>query len=72
MLGMLYVQEKLRELETERALVRSRMPRPPRVPRRPGPRTPLLAPLARRAGRALRRLGAGLEAWGAASSRSAG
>ncbi len=52
----IYVSEKLRELEEERAR---------RAPERPSPkRKPvLLGPAARRTGRALRRIGEGLEAW---------
>ncbi len=55
----IYVNEKLRELEEERAR---------RAPERPSPnRKPvLLGPAARRTGRALRRIGEGLEAWGTA------
>jgi len=48
-----YVSEKLRELEAERAH---------RASPRPAP-TPMLGPLARAAGRALRRMGEGLESW---------
>jgi hypothetical protein len=48
-----YVTEKLRELDIE--LTR-------RAPPRPAP-TPLLSPLARAAGRALRWMGEGLESW---------
>ena len=52
----IYVSEKLRELEDEPA-------RPP--PERPSPRRgPVLRPAARRAGRALRRIGERLEVWG--------
>ncbi len=53
----LYTREKLREFEEER---RARH----RVHPVPAP-APLAAPLLRRAGRTLRRLGEGLEAWGA-------
>ena len=55
----IYVSEKLRELEEERA--RRKAGRPARN-RRPV----LLGPAARRTGRALRWLGEGLEAWGGA------
>jgi hypothetical protein len=48
-----YVSEKLRELEAERARRASLGPQP----------TPVLGPLARAAGRALRRMGEGLESW---------
>ena len=48
-----YVTEKLRELDIE--LTR-------RAPPRPAP-SPVLGPLARAAGRALRRMGEGLESW---------
>ncbi len=51
----LYTNEKLRELEAER---RARAGRHPQAPERP-----LAAPLLRRAGRTLRRLGEGLESW---------
>ncbi len=71
MLGMLYAQEKLREFELERALARGRLAREAKPPRRGNGRMPLLATLARRVGRALRELGAGIEAWGTASSGSA-
>jgi hypothetical protein len=58
MWGHIYVSEKLRELEDEAAR---------RTPERPLPnRKPVLGPVARRAGRALRRIGEGLEAWGSA------
>lgn len=51
-----YVSEKLREFELEK-----RMP-----PRRDPPRKnkPIVGPVARRAGRVLKRIGAGLEQWG--------
>ena len=53
MLTDLYVREKLRELEAGR-----------RVPPRPrSTSSPVLGPLARAAGRALRRMGEGLESW---------
>ncbi len=55
----LYTREKLRELEEERRARRSRHPVPASEP--------FAAPLLRRAGRALRRLGEGLESWGSAS-----
>ena len=48
-----YVTEKLRELDIE--LTR-------RAPPRPAP-SPVLGPLARAAGRVLRRMGEGLESW---------
>lgn len=71
MLGPLYVQEKLREMELERAMARQRRRselRPPAGPRGPRRRRPTaIAFVARTAGRALRRLGSGLEAWGTAS-----
>ena len=51
-----YVSEKLREFAHERRSL------PPAGPRRK--KRPFLQPLARRAGRALRRVGEGLEAWG--------
>ena len=59
----IYVSEKLRELEEERAR---------RAPETSSPnsRPVLLGPAARRTGRALRRIGEGLEAWG--TSRPAG
>jgi hypothetical protein len=54
--GDIYVSDKLRELEAERTR---------RVPETPPPnRKPVLGPMARRAGRALKRIGEGLEAWG--------
>ncbi len=56
----LYTAEKLRELEEERLGRRSRHLR--QVPTRA---RPLAAPALRRVGRTLRRLGEGLEAWGA-------
>jgi DNA-binding HxlR family transcriptional regulator len=62
----LYTAEKLRELEEERLARRSRHPRLPRRPRRP-PASSVL----RRAGRALRRLGEGLDSWGAAPEGAA-
>jgi hypothetical protein len=62
----LYTREKLREFEEER---RDRRHRHPRLPRRR--RLPPGAPLLRRAGRALRRLGEGLESWGAARPEGA-
>ena len=56
MWGDIYVSDKLRELEAERAR---------RAPETPLPdKNPVLGPLARRAGRALKRIGEGLEAWG--------
>ncbi len=54
----IYVSEKLRELEEERA--QRSLPRPPTNKR------PVLGPAVRRAGRTLRRIGEGLEAWGSA------
>ncbi len=59
----LYTREKLRELEAERRARRSRHPR--------APGRPFVAPLLRRIGRALRRLGEGLESWGAARPENA-
>ena len=50
-----YVTEKLRELDIDLAR---------RAPPRPAP-SPVLGPLARAAGRALRRMGEGLESWAA-------
>jgi hypothetical protein len=55
----IYVSEKLRELEEERARRASERPSPKRRP-------VLLGPAAQRTGRALRRIGEGLEAWGTA------
>ncbi len=55
----IYVSEKLRELEEERARREAGRPAPKRRP-------VLLGPAAQRTGRALRRLGEGLEAWGTA------
>lgn len=54
----IYVSEKLRDLEEERAL--RALQRPPTNKR------PVLGPAARGAGRTLRRIGEGLEAWGSA------
>jgi hypothetical protein len=54
--GDIYVSDKLRELEGERARRAAEMP--------PPDKKPVLGPLARRAGRALKRIGEGLEAWG--------
>jgi len=48
-----YVSDKLRELDAELAR---------RAPPRPAPAS-MLGPLARAAGRALRRIGEGLESW---------
>jgi hypothetical protein len=59
----LYTREKLREFEAERRNRRSRHPVPDPAP--------FAAPLLRRAGRTLRRLGEGLESWGAACPESA-
>ena len=56
----LYTHEKLNELEQER-LRRAPFIEPP-TPRR----NPIFGPLAAGAGRALRRVGEGLESWGAA------
>ena len=50
-----YVSDKLRELEAE---LTRRVP-----PRSRSTATPLVGPLARTAGRALRRVGEGLESW---------
>ncbi len=55
----IYVSEKLRELEEERMRREAGKPAPNRRP-------VLLGPAARRTGRALRRLGEGLEAGGTA------
>jgi len=57
MLTDLYVSEKLRKLEVERA--RRAPPRPPSTP------SPVLGPLVRAAGKVLRRAGEGLESWAA-------
>jgi hypothetical protein len=57
-----YVSEKLRELQ-EAAPAR-RVPAPPSRGRKP-----VIGPIARRAGRALRRVGEGLESWGAPPPR---
>ena len=54
-----YVTDKLRELEAERAR---------RAPPRPQP-APIMGPLARAAGRALCRIGEGLESWAAPPAR---
>lgn len=59
MWGDIYASQKLRQLEDERRRHGSERPRPDRKP--------VLGPVARRAGRALRRIGEGLEAWGSAS-----
>ena len=59
----LYTREKLRELEEERWARQSQHPAP--AP------TPFAAPVLRRAGRALRRLGESLESWGAAHPEGA-
>ncbi len=63
MLNM-YATEKLRELDQEfRARQRAfRLPAPSRKP--------VVGPLARATGHAIRRLGEGLEAWGAPPPRS--
>ncbi len=59
-----YVTEKLRELDQE-----SRANR--RAFRLPAPaRKPVVGPLARATGHAIRRLGEGLEAWGTPPPRS--
>ena len=55
----IYVSEKLRELDEERARRKAGRPAPNKRP-------VLLGPAARRTGRALRRIGEGLEAWGTA------
>lgn len=56
----IYVNEKLRELQKLDAKNTHRPPvQPPRRSK------PVLGPIARRAGRALRRFGEGLESWGA-------
>lgn len=57
----LYTQEKLRELEEESARRRHHLLEP----------KPLLAPVLRWAGGALRRLGEALESWGATRPESA-
>ncbi len=63
MLNM-YVTEKLRQLDQE-----SRTNQ--RAFRLPAPaRKPVVGPLARATGHAIRRLGEGLEAWGASPPRS--
>ena len=53
MLTDLYVREKLRELEADRRAL-------PRLPSTPAS---VLGPIARAAGRAMRRMGEGLESW---------
>ena len=53
MLIDLYVVNKVRELEAERAQRASQRPQP----------VPIMGPLARVTGRALRRIGEGLESW---------
>lgn len=53
-----YVSEKLRELEKDERERYYREPKP-----KPKPK-PIVGPVARRAGKALRRFGEGLEAWG--------
>jgi hypothetical protein len=53
MLTDLYVREKLWELEADRRAQ-------PRLPSTPAP---VLSPIVRAAGRALRRMGEGLESW---------
>lgn len=55
MLTDLYVREKLRELDAERA--RRALPHPSLTP------VPMVGLLARAAGRVLRRVGEGLESW---------
>jgi hypothetical protein len=68
MLGSPDTLEQIRRFELERALRRhERLAQAGGLPRKRG-RPPVLAPVARGAGRALRRLGAGLEAWGGVSS----
>lgn len=68
MLGSPETLERIRRLELERALARhERLAVAGGLPRSKR-RMPVLAPVARGAGRALRRLGSGLEAWGGASS----
>jgi hypothetical protein len=68
MLGSLDTMENVRKLELERLELRHRrlalaggLSRKKKAP-------PVIGPVARGAGRTLRRLGAGLEAWGGASS----
>lgn len=53
----IYVAEKLRELE-QTGQRHGPFREPPRKPR------PVIGPIARKAGRALRRFGEGLESWG--------
>ncbi len=68
MLGSPDILEDIRKLELERAMTRhARLAQAGGLPR-PKRRPPVLAPMARGAGRVLRRLGSGLEAWGGASS----
>ena len=55
----MYVSEKLRDLAEEKALRDTRRPPPPK-------KKPVGGPMARRAGRTLRRIGERLEAWGSA------
>ena len=50
-----YVTNKVRELEAERAQLASQRPQP----------TPVVGPLARVTGKALRRIGESLESWAA-------
>ena len=55
----IYVAEKLREIQMIQAAQRPPDGEPPRKAK------PVIGPVARRAGRALRRFGEGLESWGA-------
>ncbi|HXF50112.1 MAG TPA: hypothetical protein VNM43_00310 [Dehalococcoidia bacterium] len=68
MLGSPDILERIRTLELERAMLRHERLALAGGPPRPKRRPPVLGPVARGAGRALRRLGSGLEAWGGASS----
>lgn len=56
-----YVDEKLRELREADLNSRSERPQPPRKPK------PVIGPVAKKTGQALRRLGENLEAWGASA-----
>ena len=65
-MNYLYTIEKLRELEQARM---SKLA--PGQPREKTRRKPIFGPLATGAGRTLRRLGEGLESWGAPAPREA-
>lgn len=55
----IYVAEKLRELEQMDSKRQQPRLEPPRKPK------PVIGPVARKAGRALKKFGEGLESWGA-------